>query len=249
VDNVPGKGHLIAICGIDGSGKTVQCELLCRRARQAGWRVETMGFPRYGEGFFADLVARYLRGEFGQDPAQVNPYLAALPFACDRWEAAPTLRAWLATGALVVCNRFVAANLAHQGAKIAAPAERGEFLRWVEELEYGVFALPRPAVNVWLDMPVEIACTLISKKGERKYLRQTRDIHESSLSHLKATHEVYRELAERGDDWVTIECSREGQPLPPEEIAERVWSAVSQALKRAGRCQPQGPSRIGGQER
>ena len=128
--------------------------------------------------------------------------------------------------------------MAHQGSKIESPAERVEFLRWVEELEYGVFALPRPVVNVWLNMPVEVACELISRKGEREYLQQTRDIHESSLSHLKATREVYRELAERGDDWVTIECSREGQPLPAEEIAERVWSAVSQALERAGGCPP-----------
>jgi len=224
------KGHLITICGIDGSGKTVQSELLCLRAREAGWKVETIGFPRYGEGFFAEVVARYLRGEFGQDPNQVSPYLAALPFACDRWQAAPKLRGWLEAGALVVCNRYVAANLAHQGAKIESPTERREFLRWVEELEYEVLGLPRADVNVWLDMPAEIASKLISGKSERSYLRRARDIHESNLPYLKATREVYRELAERGADWLTVECASGGRALPPKEIAERVWSALTRAL-------------------
>lgn len=230
VRTMPGKGRLVAICGIDGSGKTVQCELLCRRACAAGRRVETMEFPRYGQGFFADLAARYLRGEFAKDPALVSPYLAALPFACDRWQAAPMLRAWLEQGALVVCNRYVAANLAHQGAKIGSPAGRQEFARWIEDLEYGIFALPRPDLNVWLDMPPEIAAHLVSGKGEREYLQQNEDIHETNSAHLKATREVYRELAEGGADWSTVTCARGGRPLPPEEIAESIWRGVSRAL-------------------
>ncbi len=228
------RGFLVAICGIDGSGKTVQTELLAARAREAGWRVETMEFPRYGEGVFGEVIARYLRGEFAREAAAVNPYLAALPFACDRWQAAPTLRRWLGDGALVVCNRFVGANLAHQGAKLPDPAERARFLDWVRELEYEVFELPRPDLQVWLEMPPALAVELISKKSERKYLRQQRDIHESSLPHLEATHEVYRELAAEEPGWVRVECAPAGRLLSPEEVAAKVWTTVSRMVYDAG---------------
>jgi len=226
---VTSSGHLIALCGIDGSGKTVQCELLGRHAREAGLRVETVSFPRYGEGFFGELVARYLRGEFAQDPAVVNPYLAALPFACDRWEAAPKIRAWLAEGALVLCNRYVAANLAHQGSKIAAPQARREFLDWLEKLEYGVFQLPRPDLQILLDVPPQIAVELVSRKAQRPYLQQAKDIHENSLVHLRATSELYRHLA-CGAGWVTIECALSGRLRAPESIAQEVWTAVSRLI-------------------
>jgi dTMP kinase len=222
-------GKLVAICGIDGSGKTLQCELLCRRAREAGVRVETISFPRYGEGFFGELIARYLRGEFGEEPGEVSPYLAALPFACDRWEAAPAMRAWLAEGALVVCNRYVSANLAHQGAKISSDAERRKFLNWLEQLEYQIFQLPRPDLQVLLDVPAELAQELILKKARRQYTRQKRDIHESDIAYQGLTREVYRGLA-ASPGWVTIECAPGGRLPPPEEIAEKVWQHVSKLI-------------------
>ncbi len=224
---MPGEGRLIAMCGIDGSGKTVQTEALASRARRDGWTVHCQEFPRYSDGFFGDLIARYLRGEFSADAAAVSPYLAALPFACDRWEAAPQLRARLAEGTMVVCNRYVPANLAHQGGKIQDPAERAQFIQWAERLEYDVFKLPRPHLHVWLDMPPEVAVALLAGKGEREYLRRQQDIHESDMSHLRATWQVYRELAQGGGDWLSVACSAEGRPLPPEQIAEEVWRGVS----------------------
>jgi dTMP kinase len=221
---------VVAICGIDGSGKSLQCDLVARRARAEGLRVEGIEFPRYGEGFFADVVARYLRGEFAADPAAVSPYLAALPFALDRWQAAPTLRRWLEEGALVLCNRYVAANLAHQGAKIGPGEARRDFLSWLEELEYGILELPRPDLQVWLDMPPEVAVRLIGRKGRRAYLEGARDIHESSPSHLRAAGEVYRELAQGRPGWLTVECAPEGTLLPPERITDVIWSHLRPLL-------------------
>jgi len=219
------QGCLIAICGIDGSGKTLQSELLRDRAAATGLRVEAIDFPRYDQGFFGKLIARYLRGEISQDPAAVDPYLAALPFACDRWEALPVLREWLEAGAVVISNRYVAANLAHQGSKIESPESRREFLDWVERLEYDVFGLPRPDVHVLLDVSPEVAATLIARKQERKYLKQGKDIHESNLDYLAATGQVYRDLA-AAQNWLTIECAVGGKVRPPEAIAEEVWNGL-----------------------
>jgi len=243
------QGRLVVICGIDGSGKTVQTQALAERARSEGLRVQTLEFPRYREyreGFFGEVIARYLRGDFGQDPSEINPYLAAIPFACDRWQAAPRIRQHLRDGALVVCNRYVSANLAHQGGKIASAAAREEFFDWLLELEHDVFAIPRPHMQIWLDMPPRVAVRLIARKGHRAYLSGQQDIHEGSLMHLEATRQAYSQLAARDETWRTIECASGGQPLPVQAIADRVWAAVSELVSGMKKMAPRNDDPSGG---
>lgn len=225
------RGRLIAICGIDGSGKTTQTALLAQRAEDEGWTVRGISFPRYGQGFFADLIERYLRGEFSARAAEVSPYLAALPYACDRWEAASQLRKWLADRCLVLCNRYVPANLAHQGSKIVDETERRAFFRWVEELEYGVFDLPRPDLHILLEMDPAQAVELLANRSRTDAPANAEDIHEGDISHLEATARTYRELAgDPSSPWAVVRCC-EGESLrPPEEIAESVWDAVRKIL-------------------
>ncbi len=225
------RGRLIAICGIDGSGKTTQTALLSDRARAEGFSVEQVSFPRYGEGFFAELIERYLRGEFAASAAEVSPYLASLPYACDRWEAAPRLREWLAAGRLVLCNRYVPANLAHQGSKVPPGEQQGAFFEWVERLEYGVFALPRPDLHVLLDMDPVHAAELLTRRSRPSGPSREQDIHERDMGHLKATARTYRELARRApEQWAVIPCAEGGSVRPPTRIADAVWAAVSQVL-------------------
>ena len=95
------KDALIVFEGVDGSGKATQAKLLLERLRREGFRVGYLDFPRYGVGFFGDLVARYLKGEFGPSSA-VSPYLASLMYAGDRWEARDLLKRWLDAGYVVV---------------------------------------------------------------------------------------------------------------------------------------------------
>jgi len=221
----------VAICGIDGSGKTTQTALLARRAGQEGLSARCIAFPRYGQGFFADLIERYLRGEFASKAGGVNPYLASLPYACDRWEASPQLRQWLAEGRLVICNRYVPANLAHQGAKVPAGHARAEFFRWVETLEYDVFGLPKADLNVLLDVEAEQARELIKRRQADAGGRALADIHERDLTYLRATAEVYRELAAGRDAaWAVIQCAEKGALLSPMEIAGKVWDAVARVV-------------------
>ncbi len=224
-------GRLIAVCGIDGSGKTTQTALLADRARAEGYAVQQVSFPRYGQGFFAELIERYLRGEFAARAGDVSPYLAALPYACDRWQAASQLREWLSAGRLVLCNRYVAANLAHQGCKVPAGRERRAFFEWVERLEYGVFGLPRPDLHVLLDMQPAHATALLADRTRSAGPPGKQDIHERDMEYLEATARTYRELAcQAPQGWTVIPCAVGGAVLPPERIAEAVWAAVREVL-------------------
>jgi dTMP kinase len=215
---------LLAFEGIDGSGKGTQAALLADRARAAGRSVMTLSFPTYDGNPFAEAIADYLNGEFGAAD-EVHPELAALLYAADRYHARPRLLDAIATNDLVVCDRYVASNAAHQGAKLEG-AERRRLLDWLDAVEYGEFGLPRPDLVVLLDTPVALARTLVARKGERGYTTLEADIHEADTAHTTATREVYLELAAR-DNWrVVMTATDDGSLRDVEEIADEIWESV-----------------------
>ncbi|MGR3309705.1 MAG: dTMP kinase [Candidatus Brocadiales bacterium] len=219
-------GKLIVIAGIDGSGKTVQTELLSARLIDKGHEVRTTSFPQYGKTFFADMVTQYLHGDFGS-LSEVSPYLASLLYAGDRWQAKEQIKTWLKEGKIVISNRYVVDNEAHQGGKIKNRGERERFLAWLNKLEYEIFGLPKADINIFLHVPIETACQLLKKKPSRDYLAGgKRDIHEDNIEHLKQAQEVYLEIATKPNNWAVIESVRNGALLPPENISDMVLAAV-----------------------
>ena len=226
------KGALIVFEGVDGSGKATQARLLLERLRRAGFRVGYLDFPRYGIGLFADLVARYLKGEFGPAGA-VNPYLASLLYAGDRWEARDLLKRWLDAGCVVVCNRYTSANKGHQAGKLPGRAAQRDFLAWLDHLEYGVYGLPRPDLTILLDVPVATARRLVGRKGARAYMGgKKRDMHEADLRHQRQAAATYRRLARTEKGWTVVNCAPKGALLPPETIAEKVWETIQRTVLR-----------------
>ena len=241
------SGKLIVIEGIDGSGKTVQTRLLVERLSKQGHQVKTTDFPQYGKSFFADMIERYLKGEFGwpqelrdhlkkhplpgkgigSKPDEVNPYLSSLLYAGDRWEIKEQMNKWLDEGSIIISNRYVCSNMAHQGAKTSNIKERNKFFKWIEELEYKIYAIPRPDLTIYLHVPIEISQGLIKDRTrESEGLKSAVDLHEEDTGYMKRVQETYIELANGDSDWFTIECTRNNQLKPREEIAEEVWGAV-----------------------
>lgn len=217
-------GLLLEIEGIDGSGKGTQAARLAGRARDEGWTVATFSFPTYDGNPFANAVAGYLNGEFGSAD-EVHPELASLLYAADRFHAKPRIVGALATHDLVILDRYVASNAAHQGAKLRGEA-RQRLLEWLEAVEYGEFGLPQPDRVILLDTPVALARTLVGRKGERGYTTLEADIHEADAAHAAATREVYLELAERGN-WVVVSTVDAGGGLRDvEAIADEIWEHV-----------------------
>src|SRR5579863_3782808 len=144
---MPARGKFIVLEGIDGSGKGTQLEMLARAFALRGIAFSQVSFPRY-DGFFGKLVARFLNGEFGP-LAAVDPHFSALLYAGDRWESRPALENDLAAGRTLLADRYIASNLAHQGARTRRETRR-EFLTWLKQLEYEVYALPAEDLVVYL---------------------------------------------------------------------------------------------------
>lgn len=224
------EGKLIVITGIDGSGKTVQAKLLFKRLEEEGYPSGITDFPQYGKTFFAGMVTKYLKGEFGSADS-VSPYLAALLYAGDRWECKEQINGWLREGKIIVSNRYVADNMAHQGGKMKGTAEKEEFFQWLDTLEHQVFAVPRSNLNVLLYVPAEIAYRLVEKKEQRAYLAGSKkDIHEEDINHLRSAQQAFLEIAQGKKDWITIDCTENGTLLPEQIIADKVWQAVKMIL-------------------
>lgn len=218
------RGKFIVLEGIDGSGKRTQLALLANALDRRGAGFEQISFPNYS-GFFGKLVARFLNGEFGALEA-VDAHFSALLYAGDRLESKPEIGAQLAAGRLVLADRYIGSNLAHQGARV--PRERrAEFISWLKQLEYGVYALPQEDLVLYLRIPAADAHRLVGQKASRDYTQLRRDIQEANLAHLEAASEVYEQLAAQ-PNWVAIDCMdpATGNLRKPDDIHRDILAAI-----------------------
>jgi dTMP kinase len=222
------RGTLIAIEGIDGSGKRTQVEMLEKALSAQGYSTYSVAFPQY-ESWFGKMVGRFLNGELG--PLEtVDPHFTALLYAGDRFEAKPQLEAALNESRIVLADRYIGSNLAHQVAR--APVEkRPEFRTWIEHLEYNIYGLPRENLILYLRVPPVHAQNLIARKSARSYTAAKKDLQESSLRHLEAAAEMY-DMLSRNSPWTTVQCfdAQQNSMRLPEEIAEEVLAAVQPVL-------------------
>lgn len=218
------RGKLIALEGIDGSGKRTQLDLLARELDARGYSTHRISFPRY-ESFCGKLVGRYLNGEFGA-LGSVDPHLSALLYAGDRLEAKPEIEAALAAGEFVLADRYVGSNLAHQSERVRTE-RRDEFVAWLKRLEYGLYGLPVEDLVIYLRVSVQEAHRLVGLKSPRAYTDLKRDIQEADTKHLEQTALIYDRLATE-PNWVRIDCmnAATGVLESPEEIHRAVVQAV-----------------------
>jgi dTMP kinase len=218
------RGKLIALEGIDGSGKLTQLELLTRELDARGVDTFRISFPRY-ESFFGKLVGRYLNGDFGTLDA-VDPHLSALLYAGDRLEARPEIETALSAGKIVLADRYIGSNMAHQSARVP-PEQREEFFAWLKRLEYGLYALPLEDLVVFLRVPIAEAHRLVGEKSARAYTSLKRDIQEADIKHLEQTAMIYDRLATE-TNWARIDCINtvSGVLYSPEEIHRTVLQTV-----------------------
>lgn len=230
-------GVFIVLEGSDGSGKGTQFRLLSERLKAVGHEVAVFDFPRYGEPS-SHFVKRYLNGDYGP-ASEVSPYTASVFYALDRYEASPHIKEAIDGGKVVLANRYVGSNMAHQGTKFTSEAQQRGFFMWAESLEYQLLGIPRPDLNLFLKVPAEISFELIAKKADRNYTDKKRDEHEADIQHIKKAVETYDLLCKLfPKDFIEIDCTRDGQMLTIVEINNMIWESLRPVLpepKRVGK--------------
>lgn len=226
---------LIVLEGLDGAGKSTQIKLLRQHLEERGMATEYLHFPRFDAPIFGELIARFLRGEFGS-AEQVDPYLVALLYAGDRNDAAKEIRRWLAEGKAVVLDRYVYSNIGYQCAKLRTTEERDRLASWILDLEYNYYGIPRPDLSLFLDVPfifTERKLTEQREGDDRDYLKGGRDIHEASLELQQCVREVYLTAAVQDEALRVISCDDgTGAMATPEAIFRRIAGHIDPLIER-----------------
>lgn len=217
-------GRLIALEGIDGSGKGTQAKRLADRLIDSGRSAQLLSFPQYENTFFGKVIGEFLNGEFG-NLDEVHPFFASLLYAGDRFESLGRLRAAMAESEFVVLDRYVASNLAHQVTR--APVDhQPDLLERIKHVEFQVFGLPQPELTIYLELPVPAAQQLIATKAARSYTDKAADLQESNAPYLERVRRGYQLLSD-DDSWSRINCMSGESVRSVEEISDEIWSIVN----------------------
>lgn len=210
-------GVIITIDGLDGSGKATQASKLKQWLEMEGVQTKLISFPDYSSDSSA-LVKMYLKGDFGKDPFEVNPYAASTFYAIDRyaqykldWES------YYNNGGIIIADRYISANIIHQGCKL--PKERRlDFYKWVYNYEVGKLGLPKETLTILLEVEPEVSMQLIR---ERNRGNSNNDIHETNLEYLEACYEnaIY---AADNLGWRRINCVDGGKMRSTDDILDSI---------------------------
>ena len=220
---------LLVIEGVDGAGKSTQIRLLNDYFCKKGYKCEYLHFPRTDAPYFGELIARFLRGEFGS-LNEVDPWLVAMLYAGDRKDASELISCWLKEDTIVLLDRYTYSNIAYQCAKLKEPQEQEKLMKWILDLEFSHFAIPRPDLNIFLDVPFSFAHANLTKtrKGDdRDYLNGSRDIHEENMTFQSNVRDIYLRVAKSDAALAVINCgNRNGEMLEPSEIFDLIINVL-----------------------
>ncbi len=226
------KGKLIVIDGADGSGKTTQLELLIARLKKDKFKVKTIHFPHY-ENFIGGFIGHCLTEQY-YNFINVHPKIVSVLYAADRWESSAQIKKWLDEDHIVVLDRYVSANQIHQGGKIVNPKKREAYLKWLDEMEYKVFKIPRPDIVLYLSVPFEVSFKMMkerNKTSERNYVGKKKDVHEVDIEFQKNSRKSALWLSEKLKNFIKIDCAPQKEILSRGEIHELVYEKVQRIIK------------------
>lgn len=223
--------NFIVIEGTDGSGKETQAKLLIERLNQEKIKAKYVTFPMYDTPTGKIVGGPYLgkeyicNGWFKEGATNVDAMVASLYFAADRKYNMSIIENCLINNEIVICDRYVDSNLAHQSAKMSDIKERLKFYKKIEELEYGILELVKPSLTIFLHLPYSESIKAIEKRKEAK------DEHEANVNHLKNAENSYLELAQL-HNYLTIDCMKsETERKTINEIHEEVYTHVKKLIK------------------
>jgi|SRR5579862_1898002 len=170
---------LIAIEGLDQSGKETQARHLRAKIEAAGRKVHGLSFPEY-----ETPIGREIR-EALDGARDFGPEVMQLLYVANRFEYKPRLELWLGGGGVVVCDRYRASSVAYGEAQGLDP-------EWLERIQEH---LPAADVTILLDIAPE---TAVRRK------QAGRDRYERDLGLLGRVRESYRRQASR-HGWIVID--------------------------------------------
>ncbi len=186
------RGLLIALEGLDQSGKQTQAERLRDRLVERSRLVRLLSFPAYDTPI-GEEIGRGLRGE-----RDYGPDVMQLLYVANRYEWKPQIEHELDRGTILICDRYLASSIVYG----EAFGLDGAWLRDMQKY------LPQPDVTFLLDIAPEVS-------ARRK--TSDRDKYERDLDLLARVRQSY--LRQLTDGWVRLDADRDRQLVAAEIYA------------------------------
>lgn len=223
------KGKLIVIEGTDCSGKETQTNLLLEKLKYNNIPTVKFQFPNYDSPTGKIIGGPYLGKEyigsswFEEGAVNVDPKVASLYFAADRYYNIGQIKDILDRGVNVILDRYTYSNMGHQAGKIENKEERFKMYEWIEDLEFKLLELPMPHIRIFLHLPYEYSLILKNNRKERP------DGHEANEKHLRNAEMAYLEIAEKFQ-FKTIKCYENNEIRSREDIHNELYEYVLNQL-------------------
>lgn len=161
-----------------------------------------------------------------------DPYTPPLFFAVDRAAARQEMRECLENGTHIVSDRYVSANLIHQGGKIGDASARKLFWTRMRELEYEWLQLPKPDINFLLLLDPKLSERFQKEKFSSLLVPRKPDAHERDRAHQQNTYRACVEIAATfPKDFSLIHCNEGEHALRPEKVHALIWDTARPLLE------------------
>jgi dTMP kinase len=220
--------------GIEGAGKSTQVARLVERLRSSGYAARPTREP--GGTPLADTIRALLLdpdaslealraanlAQPGDSAETMLPMTEALLLSAARAQHVARIRQWLASGEVVVCDRFADATRAYQG------AARGEDMDTIVTLERLATGGLRPDLTILLDLAPSTGQQ--RKQQAHAAGEELNRLDREELAFHERVRAGYLELAATEPQrWVVLNADQ-----PPDTLAERIWRAVQERLGALG---------------
>lgn len=224
------NGKLIIIeSGSDASGKATQTKKLYEKLLKDGYNVKKVEYPNYSSESSA-LVKMYLRGDFGDKPSDVDPYVASTFFAADRYASFKTQwEDFYNEGGIILADRYTTSNMVHQASKMDKE-DRDKYLDWLFDFEFNMYKIPEPDCVVFLDVPVTFSKKLMENRKNKITGQSKKDIHESDIEYLEKCYNNSLDIVDKYN-WNKIKCLENNNLRSIDSIHEEIYKLVTDTLK------------------
>ena len=213
------RGLFITLEGLDGSGKTTQIKRLAAWMQRRG--LDPVVTRQPGGTATGDRIRALL---LDSGSTQLAPMTEMALMFADRAQAiAEIIEPALATGKVVLCDRFTDSTEAYQGGGRQLGSER------VLDLHRLICGNLQPDLSLLLLPPLESSLARARNRNERTVAQTGKDenrFEQEQGEFFKRVWEKYREIARRDANRVVL---IEGN-LSVDEVHEQIVEAVSERL-------------------
>lgn len=158
------SGRFVVIEGIDGAGTTTQAAKLVEKLRHDGAPVRGTREP--SDGPIGSMIRQVLTGRIVGPGGAPNWATMALLFAADRMDHVESeIEPFLASGGVIVSDRYDASSLAYQSVSSGRGGEKA--VDWLRQINKHAL---RPHLTVVIDLPPEEAAARREARGEAAQL-------------------------------------------------------------------------------